>query len=189
MTSTSRTMLVIAAILGCSTVGYGCNKTPQEAQQDGIEAQRKADEKAGEAQETANNKIAEADRDRTEAANEARKTAAEAQANANEKIRDSNRAVTGNTDTDNPRTWAQAKIDDVDNMIDAASAKAQTAPAKAKVDFTNGIQQVKRDRDSLRSEISALEGSTGDRLDKNKEQFSDHVDRIKSNIRGLEKSL
>ena len=189
MTSTSRTMLAIASILSCSSVGYGCNKTPQEAQQDGIEAQQKADEKANDARETANNKIAEADRDRTEAAAEARKTAAEAQANANEKIRDSNRVAANNDDKDNPRTWAQAKIDDVDNMIDAASAKAQTAPAKAKVQFTNGLQQVKRDRDSLRSEVSALEGSAGDRLDKNKEQFSDHVDRIKSNIRNLEKSL
>jgi colicin import membrane protein len=180
-------MLVIASILGCSSVGYGCNKTPQEAQQDGIEAQQKADNKANDAREEASKKIDEANGDRVEAANDARKTAAEAQANANEKIRDSNRAATG--DKDSPRTWAQAKIDDVDNMIDTASAKAQTAPPKAKVQFTNGIQSVKKDRDALRGEISTLEASAGDRLDKNKEQFSDRVDRIKSNIRNLEKSL
>jgi hypothetical protein len=189
MTSTSKTMLVIASMLAGSSVGYGCNKTPQEAHQDGIEAQAKADEKAAEAREEANKKIAEANSDRNEAVNDARKDSAEAQANANEKIRDSNRAATANNDNDNPRSWAQAKIDDVDNMIDSASAKAQAAPSKNKINFSNGMQQVKRDRDALRSEISTLEASAGDRLDKNKEQFSDRVDRLKSNIRSLEKSL
>lgn len=187
MTSTSRTMLVIASMLSLSSVGYGCNKTPQEAQQDGMEAQRKADEKASEARDEANGKIAEANRDQAQAVNDARKEAAEAQANANEKIRDSNRAATANDDS--PRSWAQAKIDDVDNMIDSASAKAQTASAKTKAQFSTGIQKVKRDRDSLRSEVSVLEASSGDTLDKNKDKFNDHVDRIKSNIRDLEKSL
>ena len=170
-----------------STAGYACNKTPQEAQQDGLEAQRQADEKKTEAREEAVQKTAEADRDRTEAVKDARKTAAEAQANANEKIRDSNRAAVG--DNDSPRTWAQAKIDDVDSMIDQASAKAQAASPKAKRQFDTGLQQVVRERDALRGDIAVLEGSAGDSLDKNKEQFSDRVDRIKSNIRNLEKSL
>ena len=188
MTSTSRMMLAIASMLACSSVGYGCNKTPQEAHQDGVETQRQADEKTAEAREEANTKVAEANRDRNEAVNEARKDSAEAQANANEKIRDSNRAAMAPND-DTPRSWAQAKIDDVDNAIDAASAKAQAAPAKAKINFSNGMQQVKRDRDELKSDIAKLEASAGDRLDKNKEQFSDRADRIKSNIRSLEKSL
>jgi len=179
-------MLVIAAMLTGSSVGYGCNKTPQDAQQDGIEAQRKADEKMGEARDEANSKIAAAKQDEVEAAQEARKSAAEAQANANEKIREANRS-TGNPD--DARTWAQAKIDDVDNMIDAASAKAQTAAPKAKAQFSQGLAQVKRERDALRGEVATLENSTGDNLDKNKADFNGRVDRIKSNIRTLEKSL
>lgn len=188
MTSTSRTMLVIAALVTGSSAGYGCNKTPQEAQNEGIEAQRKADEQIGAARDEANAKAAEARRDEVEATNEARENAAEAQANANEKIRDSNRAVTGTNEND-ARSWAQAKIDDVDNMIDAASAKAQAAPPKAKAQFSDGMKKVKQDRDALSSDVAALTSSTGDSLDKNKEMFNDRVDRIKSNIRTLEKSL
>jgi len=187
MTSKSRTILVIASLLMGSSVGFGCNKTPTETRQDGLEAQRQADEKAGEAREEAAKDIAEADRDRAAAAADARKTAAEAQANANEKIREGNREALVGDDT--PRGWAQAKIDDVDNMIDQATAKAQGAAPKARTEFQNGLERVKRERDALRGDVAALENSTGDRLDKNKEQFSDRVDRIKSNIRTLEKSL
>jgi colicin import membrane protein len=179
-------MLVIAALVTGSSVG--CNKTPQEAQEEGIEAQRKANEQVGAAQEEANAKIAEAKRDEVEAANKARENAAEAQANANEKIRDTNRTVTGTDETD-ARSWAQAKIDDVDNMIDTASAKAQSAAPKAKAQFSTGMKKIKQDRDALSTDVAVLTSSSGDRLDKNKEQFSDRVDRIKSNIRTLEKSL
>ena len=49
MTSTSRTLLVIASLLTASGAGYGCNKTPEQAQQDNMEAQQKADQKAADA--------------------------------------------------------------------------------------------------------------------------------------------
>jgi hypothetical protein len=187
MTLNKRTMLAVAALLAGSSAGYACNKTPDEAQKDGQEAQRQADEKIGEAQQEANTKIADAREDQLAAAHEARKSAAEAQANANEQIRDSNREATAPEGS--PRRWAQAKLDDVDNMIDAASAKAQTAAPKTKAQFNTRIVDVKQQRDALRTEVASLEASSGDRLDKAKERFDDHVDRVKSNIRSLEKSL
>jgi len=185
MTHKSRTLLVMAALMTGSSLG-ACKQTPTEAHNEGVEAQREANEKIGEARERAETKVHEARRDEVEAAAEARKNAAEAQANANEKIRDANRSTIAH---DNTRSWAQAKLDDVDNMIDAANAKAQAAPPKAKARFTTGLEEVKQQRDTLRTEIASLEASNGSRLEKAKEQFDDRVDRIKANIRNLEKSL
>jgi colicin import membrane protein len=177
-------MLVIGALLAA---GAGCQRTPQEAHNDGVEAQKEADHKIAEARQQASDKIAEANHDVSAATDDARKKAAEAQAEANEKIRAANRDVVGTHD--DVRDWAQKKIDDVDNMIDQASTKAQTAAPKAKAHFNNAIEEVKHQRDALQTEVASLEGDQGDKLDKSKEQFSERVDRIKDNIRNIEKSL
>lgn len=162
-----RMPLVIAGLLTPSSMG--CNQTPREAQQHGTEAA----------------KVAEASHDRLSAPNDACKRADEA--SANETIRDNHRAVIGRED--NPRSWAQSKSDDVDTMIDSASVKAQTARPTATAQFSQGLQQVEREREALRAESTELEGSTGACLEESKERFSDHVDRVKSNIRNLERAL
>lgn len=186
MTTSTKTWLVVAALLAPGSM-IACNRTPAEAHNDGVQAQREADDKANTARKEAADKVAEANRDAVQATEEARKKAAEAQANANEKIRDANRQITGpNSDV---RDWAQKKLDSVDNMIDTASAKAQTAKPAAKAKFNTAIEEVKHERDALQTDLASLEARAGENLDKTKEQFSERVDRIKDNIRNIEKSL
>jgi len=185
MTTSTKTLLVIAALVTPGTL-FGCNRTPTEAHNDGVQAQREADETAVQARKEAADKVAEANRDAVQATEEARKKTAEAQANANEKIRDVNREITPKNEM---RDWAQKKLDSVDNMIDDASAKAQTAKPAAKAKFNSAIEEVKHQRDALKTEVATLEAREGESLDKTKEQFSERVDRIKDNIRNLEKSL
>jgi uncharacterized membrane protein YqiK len=186
MTTSTKTWLVVAALLTEGAL-IGCNRTPAEAHNDGVQAQREADEKAADARKEAADKVAEANRDAVQAKEEAREKTAEAQANANEKIRDANREITApHSDV---HDWAQKKLDSVDNMIDSASAKAQAAKPAAKAKFNSGIEDVKHERDALQTEMATLETRAGDSLDSSKKQFSDRVDRIKDNIRNLEKSL
>jgi phage host-nuclease inhibitor protein Gam len=186
MTRTKRMLTVTALILAPGAM-FGCNRTPAEAHNDGVEAQKQADEKTDEARKEAADKVAEANREVVKANDEARQKAAEAQANANEKIREVNHEIA--PPPSDVHDWAQKKLDSVDNMIDGASAKAQTATPTAKAKFNSAIEDVKRQRDVLQTELASLDTHAGDRLDKSKEQFSDHVDRVKDNIRNLEKSL
>jgi uncharacterized protein YPO0396 len=177
----------LAALLMAPSGLLGCDRTPQEAHNEGVEAQRQADEKKAEVRKEASDKIAAANRDVRAATDDARREAAEAQANANEKIRDANREIT--TPHNDLRNWAQTKLDSVDNMIDGANAKAQAAEPTAKAKFNNAIEEVKHERDVLATEIASLETRGGDTLDRSKEQFSERVDRLKDNIRNIEKSL
>lgn len=186
----TQTWLTLAALLGAPAGMIACDRSPQEAHNDGVEAQRQADETKAEARKEASDKIAEANRDVQKATDDARKEAAEAQANANEKIRQANREITTpETGHNETRDWAQKKIDTVDNLIDNANAKAQAAAPAAKAKFNTAIEDVKHERDVLQTEIAALESRGGDTLDKGKEQFSERVDRLKTNIRDIEKSL
>lgn len=186
MTTNTKTWLVVAALLAPGAM-LGCNRTPAEAHNDGVQAQRDADEAAEKARKEAADRVAEANKQAVEATEEARKKTAEAQANANEKIRDANREITApHSDT---QDWAQKKLDSVDNMIDTASAKAQTAKPAAKAKFNTAIEEIKHERDALQTDMATLETRTGDELDKSKDQFSQRVDRIKDNIRNIEKNL
>ena len=186
MTTNAKTMLVVAALLAPGAMS-GCDRTPAEAHNDGVQAQREADESAEKARKEAADKVAEANRNAVEATEEARKKTAEAQANANEKIREANREIT--TPHSDLQDWAQKKLDSVDNMIDSASAKAQTAKPAAKAKFNSAIEEVKHERDALQTEVATLETRAGESVDKTKEQFNQRVDRIKDNIRNIEKSL
>lgn len=187
MTSNKRNLLMVGVLIAGSGAGVACQRTPQEAHNDGVEAQRKADEKIEEARQNASDKIAEANKSAAEATEQARKEAAEAQAKANEKIREANRDVSG-THND-VRDWAQKKIDDVDNMIDSATTKAQTAAPKAKAQFNSAIEDVKHERDQLQQQVATLETQAGDQLDKDKQQFTQRVDKVKDHIRSIQKSL
>jgi regulator of protease activity HflC (stomatin/prohibitin superfamily) len=187
MTNTTRTVLIVGAMLAGSVTGYACQKTAVEAHEDGVAAQREADEKITEAQKEGADKAAEAHREGAAATDKANKAAAEAQATANEKIRDSNRTIVA--EPNEARSWGQKEIDSVDNMIDAASVKAQTTPAKTKDSVNTAMVDVKRQRDVLSTDLAALETSTGDKLDKSKAEFTQRVDRIKTSIQNIEKMM
>jgi ElaB/YqjD/DUF883 family membrane-anchored ribosome-binding protein len=165
-----------------------CDRTPTEAHNDGVEAQRKADETKAQARKEVTEKVAEADRAVQRASDEARREAAQAQATANQKIREANREITADMRGD-VRTWAQEKLDDVDNMIDTANAKAQTAAPASKAKFNDALKDVKHEREVLQTEIVSLEKGAGEGLGKTKEQFVARVDRLKDDIRSIEKSL
>jgi colicin import membrane protein len=180
-------MLIIGAVLSCAVAGFACQKTPVEAHNDGVEAQREADDKVLEANKQAGEKIAEANRDVAAATDAAKKTSAEAQAKANEKIRDNNRIVVGHG-SDSHR-WGQKEIDSVDGMIDEATTKVQTATPQAKAQFNAAIAGVKQQRDALRAELATLETPAGAKLDdKSKSQFAERVDRVKLDIKNMQKS-
>lgn len=186
MPPSTRTALIIGAVLSSSVAGYACQKTPDQAHNDGIAAQQEADKTASEANKQASEKIAQANTDVAAATDEAKKTAAEAQAKANEKIRDANRVVVG--ERNETRSWGQKEIDSVDSMIDGATAKAQTGTAKAKERFNAVMVGVKQQRDVLTTELPGLEAPPGDTLDKSKAQFSERVDRIKHDLKSLDKA-
>jgi len=186
MTRTTRTILVIATLVGGAAAG--CNRNPNDAHNDAVEAQKEADQTAVEARQNAEKKIAEANKDVQQAADDAREKAAEAQANANEKIRQANREITGTTN-DDVKNWAQKKVDDVNNMIDGAKAKAQAAKPKAKASFNTAIEGVQAQRDALQTQVATLHEGTGEQLDKAKDEFSNRVDKVKDQIRNIEKSL
>lgn len=190
MTSRRQTQTCLAAATWLASAAglMGCDRTPVQAHKAGVEAQRKADEAKAEARKEVTEKIAEADRAVQRATDEARREAAEAQASANEKIRAANREITASTRND-VHNWAQEKLDSVDNMIDDANAKAQTAAPEAKAKFNDAIKDVKHEREVLQTEVIALEARAGESLDKTKEQFVARVDRLKDDIRNIEKSL
>jgi colicin import membrane protein len=192
MTRTNNTAhwVIGALVLGVGATS-GCNRSPSEAHNDAVEAQHEADQTAVNAKAEADKKIAEAQKDVQKASDDARKEAAEAQAKANEKIRDANRVIEGKTEgkTDDVRSWAQQKLDAVNNDIDTVKAKAQTAPPKAKEKFNAAIDEVQHQRDVLQTEVASLETRTGEELDKSKQQFSSNVDRVKDRIHKIEKSL
>jgi hypothetical protein len=187
MHPTIKTMFLLSAALSSSLVGIACQKTAEEARTDSVEAQQQADEKIAASNEKAGEKVAAANHDVAEVKTEARENAAEAQATANEKIRDANRAAMG--DKDGARSWGQKEVDSVDTMIDAAGVKAQTAAPANQSTFNRAIAGVKRDRDKLHRDLATLEVPPGDKLDKNKAQFSERADRVKDDIRNLEKAL
>ncbi|HEY2733208.1 MAG TPA: hypothetical protein VGI70_04450 [Polyangiales bacterium] len=189
MTNHKQTLLVIGALVVGASATSACNRSPNEAHNDAVAAQQEADKTAAKAKEDADKKVAEANTDAQKAVDDARKEAAEAQAKANEKIRDANRDITGKTDTNDVRTWAQQKIDSVNNDIDTAKAKAQTAPPKNKAKFNAAIEDIQHQRDVLQTEVASLETRSGDSLDKGKQEFSSRVDRVKDRIQNIEKSL
>lgn len=184
MTTSIRSVLVIVLVSGGA--GYACQKTPEQAHDDGVAAQREADKATIEANKRAAEKIAEAKRDVVAAADEARKTAVEAQAKANERIRAANRIVAA--ERDEMRSWGQNEIYTVDGMIDAAFVKAESGTPKAREQFNIAIASIKQQRDMLNTDLPGLEKRMGDQLEKNKAQFIERVDRIKLALQNLEKA-
>jgi len=179
-------MLVIGAVVSSSVAGYACQNTPPEARNAGVEAQREADKKIGEANKQAIEKVTQANREGAAATDEGHKAAMAAQAEANEKIRETNRVVA--SERDETRSWGQKELDSIDGMIDTATTHVQTATPKAKALFNAAIAGVRQQRDALHTELAALETRASEKLVQSKTQFSERVDRIKLDIRNIEKS-
>jgi len=186
MTKTTKTLLVIAALVAPSAM-LGCNRSPSEAHEDAVEAQNSANAKAEEARKEAADAVNNAKDKAATAVEDARKNAAEAQAEANEKIRAANREIA--KPATEVEAWGKEKLDSVDNMIDEATAKAQTAKPAAKAKFNGAIQDVQKEREQLNTELASLSTRAGDELDKSKQAFSERVDHMKDRIRDIQKSL
>jgi predicted nucleic acid-binding Zn-ribbon protein len=186
MTNTTKTLLVIAALVAPSAM-LGCNRSPSEAHEDAVEAQNTANAKAEEARQKAADQVNDAKGKAATAVDDARKNAAEAQATANEKIRAANREIV--KPATEVESWGKEKLDSVDNMIDSATAKAQTAKPAAKAKFNGAMQDVQKERDQLNTELASLSVRTGDELDKSKKDFSERVDHVKDRVRDAQKSL
>jgi hypothetical protein len=182
-----QTLFIMGALVAGASASSACNRSPAAAHDDAVEAQKTADQKAVEAQQEAEKATANATKSAQQAMADARAKAAEAQATANEKIRTANRDIEGEKGTN--RDWGQKKLDDVNNMIDEARVKAQKADPKAKANFNTAIADVQAQRDALQAEVASLDAKTGTEVDHSKDDFSKRVDRIKEQIRSMEKSL
>jgi hypothetical protein len=155
----------------------------REAAQTSIQAQHKAAEvvqeavkEAADATRAASDAVAEANR-------KARGESAQAQANANVEVRKENRKTA--RETSDLRQWSQKKMDDLDNAIDAARAKEQTAAAKFHPDFEEGMKAVEVRRDVLRADVGSIETQSAQdmadfkvRLDKENSSLKERVSEL-----------
>src|SRR6185312_9395208 len=107
MTNTTKTLLVIAALV--APTAMGCNRSPSEAHEDAVEAQNTANAKAEEARQKAADAVNDAKDKAANAVEDARKNAAEAQAEANEKIRAANREIA--KPATEVESWGKEKLD------------------------------------------------------------------------------
>jgi hypothetical protein len=187
-----------AASDNAPTLQQGANAKIQEAKDDALKTQTEARSKMAGAQKEATKDVAAAQKEATkdvaaatqeakttvaEADQKARGEGAQAQANANVEIRKANQKAT--SETTDLRAWSQKKMDDLDNAIDAARAKEQTAAPKGRASFEAGMKAVEIRRDALRAEVASLETQTAkgmadfkDRLDKAGNQLKQRVSEL-----------
>jgi hypothetical protein len=202
-------MLIISALGGGSLVASACNRTPDEARKDGIEAQQEATAKIRDNKQEAQKAITEAQQEatkKTAAANENTKQVtdeankkvadaeqanrygnAQAQAKANVEIREANREV--GADTAELRMWGQKKIDDLNNRIDSARVKAQKSTPKAQTKFDVAMKGVQAKRDELASEIASIEEPGARTPADFKAHFDTEVTRLENRIDTVSQSL
>jgi predicted nucleic acid-binding Zn-ribbon protein len=158
----STTILSAALLLALSA---GCDKTGAADQ-----------EKANQAQNEANDKIAtakaEADQKITAAQSEADKKVAAAQGDFAKTVEDY-------------RHSTQANLDDLNKKIDTLDAKAQTLKGKPKADLQTSLGEIRVKRDALVLDRKALESTTATawdgtkaRLDKEWTELKALVDKI-----------
>lgn len=186
MTNVSKTLWIVSALVAPAALS-GCNRTPQEAHEDAVEAQKQADQTVAEAREEAVQAAKDAKNEAAQAIDDAREKAAEAQADANAKIREANREI--QKPASEVEAWGKEKLDAVDNMIDEASAKAQAAKPVAQAKFNSAMEEVRQQREALSNELASLRSRAGKQLDQSKQDFSKRIDRVKDRIRSIEKTL
>lgn len=203
----TRSLLIIVALLGGAAAG--CNRTPAEEQKSAIEAQNEANRDIQEANREASEKTAEIrkdvnedtaaarkDYDKTvaegnekvqEAQQEAREKSAEAQANANEKIREANRNVIAADDS--LRTWGQERIDTLNNKIDEARVKAETAKPQLRAEVEAGLKDVQTKRDAIVTEFAALDTKSEAEVNRFKGRIDAEIERLEERVDRLENRL
>jgi hypothetical protein len=175
-----RTMLIISALGAGSLAASACNRTPEEARKDGVEAQQEATAKIRDNEQEAQKAV-------TEAQQAAKYDNAQAQAKANEEIREANREV--GADKTELRAWGQKKIDDLNDRIDSARVKAQNAAPKAQTKFDAAMKSVQAKRDQLASEVASIEEPGARTPADFKAHFDTEVSRLEKRIDTVEHSL
>jgi len=167
------------------------NAKIQEAKHEAVETATRAKSKAAEAWREASREAAEA----TQAANaavveanqKARGEVAAAQANANVEVRKANRKTArGTTDL---REWSQKKMDDLDNAIDAARAKEQTAAPRLRADFEAGMKAVEVRRDALRADVASIETQSEKDMAAFKERLEKEGNLLRNRLDALSTAL
>lgn len=156
------------------------SKTATKARSKEAEAQQAASEEAAEAAQEANAAVAEANQ-------KARGKGAVAQANANVEVRKANRA-TAKAMTD-LREWSQQRLDYLDNAIDAARAKEQTAAPKLRASFEAGMKAVEVRRDALRADAASIVTQSAKEMADFKQRFEREGDQLKERVDQLSAAL
>jgi colicin import membrane protein len=155
-------------------------ETAARAQSKAAEARREASREAAEAAQAANAAIVEANQ-------KARGEVATAQANANVEVRKANRKTArGTTDL---REWSQKKMDDLDNAIDAARAKEQSAAPRLRADFEAGMKVVEMRRDVLRAEVASIETQSEKDMDAFKQRLEKEGNLLRNRLEELSTAL
>jgi hypothetical protein len=167
------------------------NAKIQEAKREAVETATRAESKAAEARREASKTAAEATQVANAAVVEANQTArgeaATAQANANVEVRKANRKTAkGTADL---REWSQKRMDDLDNAIDVARAKEQTAAPKLRADFEVGMKAVEVRRDALRADVASIETQSDGDIATFKERFEKEGNQLKNRLAELSTAL
>jgi hypothetical protein len=205
----TRALTLIAALGFGICTGAACNRTPDEARADGLRAQHEAiveiRENDQEARSLVKETEAEAARDVAETNAAAQKAAMETtkkvdeayqknradnaatQAKANETIREANRE---RSESENElHQWAQGKLDDLDNTLDGARAKAEKAVPKARANFASAMRSVETKRDAIAAEVASLKTQTASKADVFKTHLEAEVTRLKQRVETLSRTL
>lgn len=193
-------VLACALALATTPVFTACERTPQEAHEDAVEAQRSANEKIQEAKREAAETASDVQRKATEAetarqqeldeANRAaREKSAAAQAEANEKIREANTDIKQASASSELRVWAQRQLDELSNMIDAATVKVEKAPDRARAEYESEIKLVRESRDQLLTEVAKLDDRTISNSALFRADLDQRIDRLKDRLERIERRL
>jgi len=178
-------VLVVVSLFGSLSMLAGCNRT--DDQQKAANEQARADEKIGRADEEARKTTTEAqrkaDKEVVEAMNTANEKSAKAQTEANETIRAANENML--KARNDLREWAQKKMNEIDNDVDASKTRAQKAPSTAKANFERALQDVEKQRGNVQAELTNLDSQAAasmkdyrGRLEKAFEGFKESVNRL-----------
>jgi hypothetical protein len=205
--ASNATILLTLLVTGGALVGSGCSSTgaaaePPSAQQranatieraksEAIKSAAQAQRKADEAQKEASRESAEAAQEANAAVAEANQKArgegARAQANANVEVRKLNRKLA--KETTGLREWSQRKMDELDNAIDAARAKEQTAVPTLRAAFETGMKGVEVRRDAMRADVEAIQTQSAKDMADFKEWLDTEGTRLKDRVQELSAAL
>jgi hypothetical protein len=194
--ASNATMLLALSIAGGALAGSGCsssgaaaeppsvqqraNATIAEAKVEAVKAATQARRKADEAQQ-------EASRESAEANQEAQGEGAQAQVNANVEVRKLNRKTA--KETTGLREWSQRKMDALDNAIDAARAKEQTAAPELRAAFETRMKAVEIRRDAMRANVADIQTQSGKDMAAFKERFDTESNQLEDRVQKLSVAL